>query len=92
MGRSFTLQMDNDPKHTEKATQDLLEAQKLDQVSHMILNWQGSCSVTENGAEGIKTKKQVALEGSYGEDLEQCLQGEHSAFSGVHFFNTSLLS
>ncbi len=54
IGRRFIVQMDDDPKHTAKATQEFLKAKKWN-----ILQWPSQspdCNLIENAFHSLKTK------------------------------------
>lgn len=66
IGHHYTVQVDNDSKHTVKSTQELLKAKKLN-----VLKWLSQPHdlnpyflVTEDKPEGRNTHKQAATKGS----------------------------
>ena len=78
----FTVQMDNDPKHTAKATQVLLKAQKkAELVTWPQPNW--ACfSLTEDKTEGRKTHKQTRTQVGCSKGLAKHLKAGNSPFGG----------
>jgi len=93
IGLRFILQMDNDPKHTAKATQ----VSQGKEVGCFSMAKSVTCSqpnracfsLTEDKTEGRKTHKQAAAEGSCSKGLAKHLKGGNSAFGHVHGFQTS---
>ena len=64
--------MENAPRFSVTATQDLLRAkicEILQEVRHLISTQKSSFSVTEDKTEGRKTHRQAAPEGGCGEGL-----------------------
>lgn len=92
IGKHFTVEMDNDPKHMAKATQSFLKANKLyisQWLSHMI-STQAWFSVTKLKTEGRKTCKQLAAEGSSCKDWVEYRTGMgYSVTDGEGFLKTA---
>ena len=78
-GWCFTMQMDNHLKHTAKATQDFLEANKYSSMNKSV-TWSKcnpTCfSGTEDKIEGIDIYKPAASEGGCSDSLALHLYGE----------------
>lgn len=92
IGKHFTVEMDNGPKHMAKAIQNFLKANKLyisQWLSHMI-STQAWFSVTKLKTEGRKTCKQLAAEGSSCKDRVEYRTGmSYSVTDGEGFLKTA---
>lgn len=90
IGKHFTVEMDDDPKHMAKATQKKANKLYISQwLSHMI-STQAWFSVTKLKTEGRKTCKQLAAEGSSCKDRAEYRTGMgYSVTDGEGFLKTA---
>ncbi len=90
IGRRFIEQMDDDPKHTAKATQEFLKVKKWN-----ILQWMSQSpylNLIEHAFHSLKTKlkahKQTATEFSCSKSLAKHHKGGNPVSGEVHEFQT----
>ncbi len=93
IGRHFIVQMDDDPKHTAKATQEFLKVKKMEysamtkSISWSQPNW-ACISLAENKTKGRKTHKQITTEVSCIKGLAKHHKGGNPVSGDVHEFQT----
>ncbi len=101
IGRRFTVQMDNDPKHTAKATKEFLKAKKWTVMQWCQVNacyaksitWSESdwacISLAEDKTEGKMPQEQAGTEDGCSRGLAEHHQGWNPASGDVYAFQTS---
>lgn len=82
IGQRFTVQTNNDPMHTAKATQD---SRQIKTYSKRSLPKRACFSVTEDKTEGREMHKQAETECGC---LPEHVKGNNTAFGDVHGFYT----
>ncbi len=94
IGRRFTVQMDNDPKHTAKATKEFLKGKKW-----TVMQWpsqspdlnpiEHAFSLAEDKTEGKMPQEQAGTEDGCSRGLAEHHQGWNPASGDVYAFQTS---
>ncbi len=94
IGRRFTVQMDNDPKHTAKATKEFFEGKEVDcYAMAKSIAWPESdwacISLAEDKTEGKMPQEQAGTEDGCSRGLAEHHQGWNPASGDVYAFQTS---
>ncbi len=89
IGRRFTVQMDNDPKHTAKATKEFLKGKKWTKsITWPESDW-ACISLAEDKTEGKMPQEQAGTEDGCSRGLAEHHQGWNPASGDVYAFQTS---
>ncbi len=93
IGRRFTVQMDNDPNHTAKATKEFLKGKKWTYAMAKSITWPQSdwacISLAEDKTEGKMPQEQAGTEDGCSRGLAEHHQGWNPAPGDVYAFQTS---